>query len=77
MILHHDKHHAGHTNKFNAAIEGTDLENMKVGEMFKNVSNHPIAVRNHGGGFYNHSLFWKVMSPNGRGRARRRFEAGH
>lgn len=67
MELHHDKHHAGYTNKFNAAIEGTELEKMEVEEMFKDVSNHPIAVRNHGGGFYNHSLFWKVMSPNGGG----------
>ncbi|MBS3773660.1 MAG: superoxide dismutase [Bacteroidales bacterium] len=67
MELHHDKHHAGYTNKFNAAIEGTDFENMEVEEIFKNVSNHPVAVRNHGGGFYNHSLFWKMMSPNGGG----------
>jgi len=67
MELHHDKHHAGYTNKFNAAIEGTSLENMEVEEIFKNVSKHPVAVRNHGGGFYNHSLFWKVMSPNGGG----------
>ena len=67
MELHHDKHHAGYTNKFNAAIEGTSLENVEVEEIFKNVSKHPVAVRNHGGGFYNHSLFWKVMSPNGGG----------
>lgn len=67
MELHHDKHHAGYTNKFNAAIEGTDLENKEPEEIFKNVSKHPVAVRNHGGGFYNHSLFWKVMSPNGGG----------
>jgi Fe-Mn family superoxide dismutase len=67
MELHHDKHHAGYTNKFNAAIEGTDLENKQVEEILEHVSNHPLAVRNHGGGFYNHSLFWKMMSPEGGG----------
>jgi len=67
MELHHDKHHAGYTSKFNAAIEGTNLENKGIEEILKNVSGHPLAVRNHGGGFYNHSLFWKIMSPHGGG----------
>lgn len=67
MELHHDKHHAGYTKKFNAAIEGTDLEKMQIEEIFRNVSRHPVAVRNHGGGHYNHSIFWAIMSPNGGG----------
>jgi Fe-Mn family superoxide dismutase len=67
MEYHHDKHHVGYTKKFNAAIEGTELENKKIEEIFSRVSKHPTAVRNHGGGHYNHSLFWTVMSPNGGG----------
>lgn len=67
MEIHHGKHHAGYTSKFNAAIEGTDLENKSVEEILSNVSQHSTAVRNNGGGFYNHSLFWQVMSPNGGG----------
>ncbi len=67
MELHHDKHHAGYTKKFNAAIEGTDLEKMPIEDIFRNVSRHPVAVRNHGGGHYNHSIFWTIMSPNGGG----------
>jgi len=67
MELHHDKHHAGYTKKFNAAIEGTELENRKIEDIFRDVSRHPVAVRNHGGGHYNHSIFWTIMSPNGGG----------
>lgn len=67
MEIHHDKHHAGYTNKLNAAIEGTDLENKSIKDILKNVSKHGTAVRNNGGGFYNHALFWEVMGPNGGG----------
>ena len=64
MEIHHDKHHAGYTNKLNAAIEGTDMENKSIEEILKNVGSGNAAVRNNGGGYYNHSLFWKVMGPN-------------
>ncbi len=67
MEIHHGKHHAGYTNKLNAAIEGTDLEHKKIEDILANVSQYPTAVRNNGGGFYNHSLFWKIMSPDGGG----------
>lgn len=67
MKLHHDKHHAGYTSKLNDAIDGTALENQTIEEILKNISRHPQAVRNNGGGFYNHRLFWQVMSPNGGG----------
>lgn len=67
MELHYSKHHKGYFTKFTNAIEGTELENKSLEELFANVSKHPVAIRNHGGGFYNHSLFWEVMSPNGGG----------
>jgi Fe-Mn family superoxide dismutase len=68
MEIHHGKHHNGYTTKLNAAIEGTDLANQSIEEILKHVSKHSTGVRNNGGGFYNHSLFWKVMSPNGGGK---------
>ncbi len=67
MEIHHGKHHSGYTNKLNAAIEGTDLEGKSIEEILKNISDHSAAVRNNGGGYYNHSLFWSIMSPNGGG----------
>lgn len=67
MEIHHDKHHAGYTSNLNNAIKGTDLEGKKIEEILANVSKHGAAVRNNGGGFYNHSLFWSVMSPDGGG----------
>jgi Fe-Mn family superoxide dismutase len=67
MEIHHDKHHAGYTNKLNAALEGSDSAEKSIEDILKNVSSSSTAVRNNGGGFYNHSLFWKVMSPNGGG----------
>ncbi len=67
MEIHHGKHHAGYTNKLNAAIEGTDLEKMSIKQLLANVSKYPAGVRNNGGGFYNHSLFWEIMSPDGGG----------
>ena len=67
MEVHHDKHHAGYTSKLNDALEGTGNENASIEEILKNVSKHGDAIRNNGGGYYNHSLFWTVMSPNGGG----------
>ena len=67
MEIHHGKHHAGYTNKLNAAIEGTDLDGKSIEDILANVSQHSTGVRNNGGGFYNHALFWKVMGPNGGG----------
>ena len=66
MEIHHDKHHAGYTNNLNAAIAGTDMEGKSIEELLANHTDN-AAVRNNGGGFYNHSLFWTVMSPNGGG----------
>ncbi|MFO8235327.1 MAG: superoxide dismutase [Bacteroidales bacterium] len=67
MELHHDKHHAGYTKKLNNAIQGTELENKSIEALLANVSKYPIAVRNHGGGYYNHNIYWEIMSPNGGG----------
>ncbi|MCW3807484.1 superoxide dismutase [Plebeiibacterium marinum] len=67
MEIHHSKHHAGYTNNLNAAIDGTDLAGKSIEDILADVSKHPVAVRNNGGGFFNHNLFWKVMSPNGGG----------
>ncbi|MEM9824217.1 MAG: superoxide dismutase [Bacteroidota bacterium] len=67
MKIHHGKHHAGYTNKLNAAIEGTPLAKHSIEDILKEASTHGAGVRNNGGGYYNHSLFWKVMSPKGGG----------
>lgn len=67
MTLHHDKHHNTYVTKLNNAIQGTELENKTLQELMENVSQHPTAVRNNGGGHFNHSLFWQIMSPNGGG----------
>ncbi|WP_027419589.1 superoxide dismutase [Crocinitomix catalasitica] len=66
MEIHHGKHHQGYTNNLNAAIEGTDLAGKSIEDILAACADKP-AVRNNGGGFYNHSLFWTVMSPNGGG----------
>ncbi|MBU0560925.1 MAG: superoxide dismutase [Bacteroidetes bacterium] len=66
MEIHHSKHHAGYVAKLNAAVEGTELEGKSFEELFKNASAN-AAVRNNGGGTYNHNLFWTNMSPNGGG----------
>lgn len=67
MEIHHGKHHAGYTNNLNNAVAGTDLEGKSVEAILANISSASGAVRNNGGGFYNHSLFWEVMTPNGGG----------
>lgn len=66
MEIHHGKHHAGYTNNLNNAIAGTEMEGKSIEDLLANHSDNG-AVRNNGGGFYNHSLFWSVMSPNGGG----------
>ena len=68
MELHHTKHHRGYFDKFTAAIKGTDLESKSLPEIFASISKAPAAVRNNGGGFYNHSLFWEILSPKGGGK---------
>ena len=67
MQIHHGKHHAGYTNNLNNAIKGTDLETMSIEAILAELDLNNSAVRNNGGGFFNHSLFWNVMSPNGGG----------
>lgn len=67
MEIHHTKHHAAYTNNLNAAIAGTALEGMRIEEILANISQYSPAVRNNGGGFYNHNLFWEIMSPVGGG----------
>ena len=67
MQIHHGKHHAGYTSKLNAAIEGTDLEGKSIEDLLSNLDLSNSSVRNNGGGYYNHCLFWEIMSPNGGG----------
>ena len=67
MQIHHGTHHAGYTNNLNNAIKGTDLETMSIETILAELDLNNAAVRNNGGGFFNHSLFWNVMSPNGGG----------
>ncbi|RED48721.1 superoxide dismutase [Seonamhaeicola aphaedonensis] len=67
MEIHHTKHHAGYTNNLNNAIAGTDLEGQSIEDILSNLDMNNGAVRNNGGGFYNHSLFWTVMNPEDRG----------
>ena len=64
MQIHHGKHHAGYTNKLNTAISGTDLEGKTIEDILKNLDMNNTAVRNNGGGYFNHSLFWEIMGPN-------------
>ncbi|MEZ4875932.1 MAG: superoxide dismutase [Flavobacterium sp.] len=68
MEIHHSKHHNGYTTNLNAAVEGTDLEGKTIENILINLDMKNAAVRNNGGGFYNHNLFWRVMSPNGGGK---------
>ena len=67
MEIHHTKHHNAYTTNLNAAIEGTDLEGLTIENILINLDKKNAAVRNNGGGFYNHNLFWTVMSPDGGG----------
>ena len=65
MEIHHDKHHAAYTTNLNAAIQGTGLDGKKIEEILAIISAQPVAVRNNGGGFYNHNLYWDIMAPGG------------
>ena len=67
MEIHHSKHHNGYTTKLNGAIAGTDLEGKSIEDILGNLDMNNGAVRNNGGGFYNHSLFWTVMNPSDKG----------
>ena len=67
MEIHHSKHHNGYTTNLNNAIAGTPLINKSIEEILSGLDMENKAVRNNGGGFYNHRLFWKIMSPNGGG----------
>ena len=71
MKVHHDKHHQAYVDKVNAALEGTDLEDKEIREVIESLDDVPedkrAAVRNNGGGHYNHGLFWESMSPDGGG----------
>lgn len=68
MEIHHGKHHQGYVNNLNKAIEGTPLAGKSIEEILRGLDMKNMAVRNNGGGHYNHSLFWSVMGPNGGGK---------
>ncbi|NJN40960.1 MAG: superoxide dismutase [Flammeovirgaceae bacterium] len=67
MEIHHGKHHNGYVTNLNNAVAGTDAEKLSVEEICKNISKYPVAVRNNGGGHYNHTQFWTAMAPNAGG----------
>jgi Fe-Mn family superoxide dismutase len=67
MEIHHGKHHLAYVTNLNNAIAGTDAENKSIEEICRNISQYPVPVRNNGGGHFNHSLFWTVLSPKGGG----------
>jgi len=68
MEIHHGKHHNGYTTNLNKAIEGTPLDSKSIDEILKGLDMNNAALRNNGGGYYNHCLFWEVMSPKGGGK---------
>ncbi len=65
MEIHHGKHHNAYVTNLNNAVAGTDAEKLSIEEICENISSYPAAVRNNGGGHFNHSLFWTVLGPNG------------
>lgn len=67
MEIHHGKHHQAYVTNLNNAIAGSDAEKMSIEDICKNISKFPVAVRNNGGGHFNHSLFWSIMKPGGGG----------
>lgn len=67
MEIHHTKHHKAYFDKFTAALEGSQFADMSIEEIFSKISTAPAVIRNNGGGFFNHNLFWNIMSPNGGG----------
>lgn len=68
MEIHHDKHHAGYTSKLNDAVKGTDMEGKNIDNILNNLDMENKAVRNNGGGYFNHNLYWEIMGPNGGGK---------
>ena len=69
MEIHHGKHHQAYVDNLNKALAGTDSANAKIEDILKSISKFPMPVRNNGGGHFNHTLFWEIMSPNGGGAA--------
>lgn len=67
MEIHHGKHHATYATNLNNAIAGTDLEDKSIEEIIAETSQRPVAIRNNGGGYWNHNFFWEILSPNGGG----------
>lgn len=67
MEIHHDRHHNAYVTNLNAAVAGTDLEGKTIEEILSNISSASPAVRNNGGGHYNHDLFWNILAPAGTG----------
>jgi Fe-Mn family superoxide dismutase len=67
MEIHHGKHHNAYVTNLNNAVAGKPEESLSIEEICKNISKYPVAVRNNGGGHYNHSLFWQIMAPNAGG----------
>jgi Fe-Mn family superoxide dismutase len=67
MQIHHDKHHQAYVDNLNKALDGSDGMNKTLEELMANISAYPVAVRNNGGGHFNHTLFWTMLSPNGGG----------
>lgn len=67
MEIHHSKHHNAYVTNLNNAVSGTEMEGKELEELFNNISKLPVAVRNNGGGHFNHTLFWQLMKPNGGG----------
>jgi Fe-Mn family superoxide dismutase len=68
MEIHYSKHHAAYTANLNKAVEGTALEGVRIEDLFAKITTLPAAVRNNGGGYYNHNLYWSVMGPSGGGK---------
>lgn len=75
MVIHHTRHHQAYVNNLNAAVKGTDMEKLTLDELIFNISKYPVAVRNNGGGHWNHSFFWKIMTPEKGTKADPRLEA--
>lgn len=65
MEIHHTKHHQGYTDNLNKAVKGSSLEGKTIEEILQNVKGQSAAVRNNGGGYYNHNLYWKILAPGG------------
>ncbi|GAB2471838.1 superoxide dismutase [Hymenobacter qilianensis] len=67
MEIHHTKHHQAYVTNLNNAIQGTDMESQSIEDILQNIAAAPAAVRNNGGGHWNHSMFWQILKPNGGG----------